>query len=375
INYVYGNLSVIPAGLTATVTGSQVYGGSPSYSATYAGFVNGQNALVVSGSLSCSTSAVASSPVGGVYTISNCSGLSAPNYTINYVYGNLSVIPAGLTVIASSPADGVYGGPVPVITASYVGFVNGQGPTNLTTQPICQTNYTQTADSTPKRYRTFCSGGVSGNYDFGYIEGSFRVGKEPLQVTASNPADGVYGAPMPAIPTSYTQAAGSAPMRYRTFCSGGVSGNYDFGYIGGSFKVGKAPLSVTASSPADGVYGAPVPAITTSYSGFVYGQGATDLTSSPSCTTSYTQVASSVPGTYGTSCSGGVSGNYDFSYIGGSFKVGKAPLSVTASSPADGVYGAPVPAITTSYSGFVYGQGATDLTSSPSCTTSYTQVA
>src|SRR5205823_2805267 len=256
-----------------------------------------------------STSAVASSPVGGGYTISNCSGLSAPNYTINYVYGNLSVIPAGLTVIASSPADGVYGGPVPVITASYVGFVNGQGPTNLTTQPICQTNYTQTADSTPKRYRTFCSGGVSGNYDFG------------------------------------------------------------------SFSVGTAALSVIASSPADGVYGAPVPAITASYSGFVYGQGATDLTSSPSCTTSYTQVASSVPGTYGTSCSGGVSGNYDFSYIGGSFKVGKAPLSVTASSPADGVYGAPVPAITTSYSGFVYGQGATDLTSSPSCTTSYTQVA
>src|SRR5207249_12083965 len=105
------------------------------------------------------------------------------------------------------------------------------------------------------------------------------------------------------------------------------------------FKVGKAPLSVTASSPADGVYGAPVPAITTSYSGFVYGQGATDLTSSPSCTTSYTQVASSGPGTYGTSCSGGVSGNYDFSYLGGSFKRSEERRVGTDSSPAEGVYG------------------------------------
>ena len=159
------------------------------------------------------------------------------------------------------------------------------------------------------------------------------------------------------------------------FCSGGVSGNYDFGYVDGSFKVGKAPLLVTASSPADGVYGAPVPAVTASYIGFVYGQGSSALTSAPSCSTTYTHVAGSGPGTYSTSCTGGVSGNYYFSYFGGSFKVGKAPLQVTASNPADGVYGDPVPAITASYIGFVYGQGSSALTTAPTCSTTYTQVA
>src|SRR5207249_3826095 len=123
INYVYGNLSVISAGLTATVTGSQVYGGSPSYSASYAGFVNGQNALVVSGSLSCSTSAVASSPVGNSYTISSCSGLSAPNYTINYIYGHLSVTAVG--PFPTRRSSDLYGGS-PSYSASYAGFVNGQ---------------------------------------------------------------------------------------------------------------------------------------------------------------------------------------------------------------------------------------------------------
>src|SRR5207249_1042829 len=83
-------LTVDTAPLTATVSGSQVYGGSPSFTAVYSGFVNGQNSSVVTGSLSCSTNANASSAVGGGYTIINCSGLSAANYTIGYSYGTLT---------------------------------------------------------------------------------------------------------------------------------------------------------------------------------------------------------------------------------------------------------------------------------------------
>src|SRR5204862_4020346 len=144
-----------PAGLTATVTGSQVYGGSPSYSATYAGFVNGQNALVVSGSLSCSTSAVASSPVGGVYTISNCSGLSAPNYTINYVYGNLSVIPAGLT--ATVTGSQVYGGS-PSYSATYAGFVNGQNALVVSGSLSCSTKIGRATRRENSYTTSSCSG-------------------------------------------------------------------------------------------------------------------------------------------------------------------------------------------------------------------------
>ena len=91
IVYVPGTLTVTPAPLTATVTGTQPLGGSPTFTATYTGFVLGQNSSVVSGALSCSTSATAASPVGTGYTISNCSGPSASNYAISYSYGTLTV--------------------------------------------------------------------------------------------------------------------------------------------------------------------------------------------------------------------------------------------------------------------------------------------
>src|SRR2546430_16489922 len=64
----------------------------------------------------------------------------------------------------------------------------------------------------------------------------------------------------------------------------------------------------------------PVPTITASYSGFVYMQGAGDLGTAPSCGTTYTHTAGSTPGNYATSCAGGVSGNYDFSYHAGNFR-------------------------------------------------------
>jgi hypothetical protein len=130
---------------------------------------------------------------------------------------------------------------------------------------------------------------------------------------------------------------------------------------------------VTASSPPDGVYGDPVPTITASYIGFVYSQGSSALTTAPSCSTSYTQAAGSVPGTYGTSCSGATSGNYNFSYVDGSFKVGKAPLTVTA-EPKTMILNGTVPTLTATYAGFKYGQtlATSGVTGSPILSTSAT---
>src|SRR5439155_1697638 len=181
--------------------------------------------------------------------------------------GTFKVGKAPLVVTASSPADGAYGDGVPSISASYIGFVYTQGAGDLTTQPSCSTTYTHTAASGPGSYSTSCSGGVSANYAFTYVPGSFKVGKANLDVTASSPADGAYGDPVPTVT---------------------VSGN----------------------------------------SGFVYSQGAGDLTTQPSCSTTYTHTAASGPATYSTSCSGGVSNNYAFTYDPGSFKVGKANLDV-----------------------------------------------
>ena len=131
-----------------------------------------------------------------------------------------------------------------------------------------------------------------------------------------------------------------------------------------------APLVITASS-ATVPYGAPVPAITPSYAGFVAGDTASSLTTPPTCTTTYTKGApagSSFP----TSCSGAVDSNYWITYVPGVVNVVPAPLVITASS-ATVPYLSPAPTITPGYSAFANGDTPASLTTPPICTTTYTQ--
>src|SRR6185295_19378498 len=87
------------------------------------GFVNGEDSSIVIGTLIGSTTADTNSPVGS-YPIS-VSGQSAPNYTINYVDGTLSVLPAALLVQTDNKSR-AYGPPNPAFTATLSGFVNGE---------------------------------------------------------------------------------------------------------------------------------------------------------------------------------------------------------------------------------------------------------
>ena len=85
-----------------------------------------------------------SATVGGSpYSVvpSGAVGIGLGNYTISYVNGNLTVIAAALTITASSGTM-TYGGTPPSITASYSGFVNGDGPGSLTTPPTCSSGAT-----------------------------------------------------------------------------------------------------------------------------------------------------------------------------------------------------------------------------------------
>src|SRR5207248_10824862 len=119
----------------------------------------------------------------------------------------------------------------------------------------------------------------------------------------------------PSCSTSSPPLHDALPITYPTSCSSGASANYAFSYHDGSFKVGKATLDVTASSPADGVYGDLVPTITAIYGGVglkgvVYSQGAGDLGTAAACSTTYTHTAASAPSTYPTSCSSGSPAHY-----------------------------------------------------------------
>jgi len=93
-----------------------------------------------------------------------------------------------------------------------------------------------------------------------------------------------------------------------------------------NFTVSAATLTVTASSPADGVYGDPVPSITPGYSGWAYSDGPSVLTAAPVCSTAYTPGAA--PGDFTTSCTGAAADNYTVAPVAGAFHVGTKALTV-----------------------------------------------
>jgi hypothetical protein len=146
---------------------------------------------------------------------------------------------------------------------------------------------------------------------------------------------------------------------YPTSCSGAVAANYTFSYVNGSVTVGQRTLTITASS-ASVTYGDPTPLITAGYSGFAGAEGSGNLTTLPSCTTTYTQGSGVANNPYTTSCSGAVDPNYDIHYVSGSVMVLKKRLDITADNKT-GVFSDPVPAYTITPSGFVLGQGLAAL--------------
>ena len=93
------------------------------------GFVNGDTASVLSGAAGLTTTATASSGVGGYLIRVAVGTLRAANYDFpvtDFVAGTLTVLPAALTITANAQAK-VYGAAVPALTYRVSGFVNGDG--------------------------------------------------------------------------------------------------------------------------------------------------------------------------------------------------------------------------------------------------------
>jgi hypothetical protein len=207
--------SPTPTGtVTIEVSGSQTYGSSaPTFSYTD----NAPSGIDVGSALTCSTvdrgTSISPSLGAGSYSVdgSSCSGLSlsgtgASDYTISYagVSDGFVVNPAPLNITASSPSM-TYGGEVPTITPNYQSFVNGEGPSSLSTTPTCST--TATSSSPVGTYPSSCSGAVDANYTISYVGGSVAVGQGSQAISFTPPAPGTVG--------------GSATLS----ATGGASGN------------------------------------------------------------------------------------------------------------------------------------------------------
>jgi hypothetical protein len=129
-----------------------------------------------------------------------------------------------------------------------------------------------------------------------------------------------------------------------------------------------AALTIAANN-TNKVYGAAVPALGASYSGFVNGDTTNSLTTRASLST--TATSASPAGSYPIAASGAAGTNYSIGYVAGTLTVTPAALTIAANN-TNKVYGAAVPALGASYSGFVNGDTTNSLTTQASLSTTAT---
>ncbi len=82
--------------------------------------------------------------------------------------GTLTVTAAPLTITASNQTK-VYGAALPTLTASYVGFVNGDTSASLTSQPSLTTTATATSHVSGSPYSITASGASDPDYTISYV--------------------------------------------------------------------------------------------------------------------------------------------------------------------------------------------------------------
>lgn len=285
------SFKIAPALLSITASSAEMsYGGTvPAITPGYSGFVNGDTPSNLQSLPTCTTTATSTSPVGSyqtscssppVFTGGTCTGdfttctstidLS-PNYTPVYYKGTLTINPAIITVIASSPSM-TYGGTVPTITPSYTGFVDSDTSSIITTLPTCSTNATSTSP-VGDAYTSTCSGAATTNtnYAIGYQGGFVKIKPAPLQIIANNFTK-VYGQTLTLPGTGFTTegllnndtvtavkltSAGAAatatvlgepyPVVPSNPTGSGLT-NYSISFTNGKLAVTPAPLTITADS-------------------------------------------------------------------------------------------------------------------------------
>ena len=196
------------------------------------------------------------------------------------------------------------------------------------------------------------------NYTISYSAGTLSVTPAPLSVTADGLSK-VYGAALPALDLHLLRPGQRRHLVgvHRRLIDHGdrrLRGRQLPDHSGHALRRRElhdqlqrrdterdpGAAAVTADSPSK-VYGAPIPALSYTYSGLVNGDTSSVFTG----TLSTAATAASGVGAYahrqGTLTAGA---NYTISYSAGTLSVTPAPLSVTADSPSK-VYGAALPAL------------------------------
>jgi trimeric autotransporter adhesin len=250
----------------------------------------------------------------------------------------LTVNKAPLTIKADDKSK-PEGDPNPPLTVTYTGFVYGETSSVLAT-PVTVTT-TAVTGSPAGQYPIVPSGATAANYDITFVNGTMTVSPRQTQTITFNalPAK-TYGnanfspgatSTNNTIPITYTSSntnvatfvgnnirivgAGTATI---TASQAGSALFFPAQSVSRTLTVSKANLTVRATDTVR-AWGSPNPVFRITYTGFVNGDNASNLTTQPTATT--TAGISSPPGYYPITVADGVSSNYNFIYVNGRLTV------------------------------------------------------
>lgn len=287
VHYVSGVVTVGKATLTVTASdGTQVYGDivPATITASYSGFVNGEDASVLSQPAVCTAGVTATTGAGTYASTSSCSGAIADNYTVNYANGTVTVTKAVLTATADD-ASRAYGAANPPFALSgFSGFRNSDTSAVVSGSAVLGT--TANASTSPGTYPITAANGTlsAANYTFVLSPGTLTIFPivEPVTVVGRvvNNLSVLFYATLTApdgtlvvLPNvNCTRLVGGAPisktLAFGTYPIDGtsctyvpiISGNYVSGAASGSITSAKAGITTVSLPP--GVLGKAYPPIT-----------------------------------------------------------------------------------------------------------------
>ena len=351
ITYVSGTLEVTPKPVTVTADNkTKVLGeADPELTATVDGLVGDDT---ITYTVSREKAGEDEGEAVGEYTITPAGDATQGNYTVTYEPGTLTITedtsaePISVTVKADDVSK-TYGEADPALTATVT--VNGQAA-DLPEGVVIAYNLARAEGENVGQYAITPTGAaVQGDYIVTYEPGTLTITPAAVTVTAEN-KEKVYGDADPEhFTATVTGLVGEDTISYSvsrvhdensenvgeyTITPSGeaVQGNYNVSYVNGTFTIDRAAVTVTAKSETK-VYGAADPELTATVEGLQNGDEATVI--SYTCT----RAEGENVGTYDITASGETEqGNYNVSYVNGTFTIDRAAVTVTADDKTK-VYG------------------------------------
>jgi hypothetical protein len=367
VSYNASSADITPAPLTITATDANtVYDGN-AYSGgngvTYSGFVAGEDAGVLGGSLTYSGSSQGAVDVGTYSIVPG--GLTANNYAISFVNGLLNISAAPITAITGiliGTVSKVYDGTTTAVldpsNFQLSGFAAGEGASVSKTSgtydsPAAGSGKTVMVNLNNTDYTPSGSTNLA-NYSLpNTISGAVgEITPAPLSVTANNDSktydsqaySGGNGVTYSGFVNNEDNAVLNGTLSYSGSSQGAVNvgtypitpgglsaANYSLSFNDGSLAVNPAPLTISANNASktyDGQAYSGGNGVT--YSGFVAGEDASVL--GGSLTYGGSSQGAVNAGTY-TITPGGLSAdNYGLNFVDGVLEIGRAALQVISAS-------------------------------------------